>query len=220
MEKKKTLKWEYRNPAELKPYPKNAKLHDERQISNVANSIKRFGWAQPIAVDANDVVIIGHCRLLAAKRLGLNEVPVVRLDYLTEEQVKELRIADNKTNESPWDFGFLSEELAELDFDGFDLDFGFPALDDVSDAIGQTYTGEVPANTAGTTTAPADDPYLPEPYDEEMASEYAQNSENYVVKRRIIITYLPEQEQELIRAIGIPGEGVNKVVYDITELTK
>ena len=113
-----------RKVSELTPYGKNAKTHDEKQIANVANSIKRFGWQQPIVVDEQGVVVIGHCRLLAAKKLGLHDVPVTIASGLTEDEVKELRIADNKTNESPWDLGLLAEDIDGLDFEGFDLDFG------------------------------------------------------------------------------------------------
>lgn len=215
---KKILKWEYRDPAELKPYPQNTKLHDETQIDNVAKSIEKFGWAQPIAVDANDVVIIGHCRLLAAKKLRLKSVPVVRLDWLTDEQVRELRIADNKTNESPWDFSALEKELADLSFDGFDFDFDFSPLEQTAQTMSTSYPATAPEQPYNAPVEGEEDPYLPEPYDEDMANEYAKNAEEYVVKRRVIITYLPEQEQEVMQKLGIPGEGVDKVVYDITEL--
>lgn len=110
--------------SELKPYEKNAKKHDKTQIDNVAESIKQFGFVQPIVVDKNGCVIIGHCRLEAAKKLNMAEVPCVCVDDLTEEQVKALRIVDNKSNESPWDFDFLADELAEISLDGFDFDFG------------------------------------------------------------------------------------------------
>lgn len=110
----------------LKPYAKNAKLHDAKQIANVANSIKRFGWQQPLVIDDAGVVVIGHCRLLAAKKLGMKTVPVTVASGLTEEEIRELRIADNKTNESPWDVDLLAEDLDGLCFDGFDFDFGLP----------------------------------------------------------------------------------------------
>lgn len=113
-----------RKVSELTPYDKNAKQHDATQVANVANSIKRFGWQQPIVIDENGVVVIGHCRLMAAKKLNLNEVPVTIASGLTEDEIKELRIADNKTNESPWDLGLLAEDIEGLDFEGFDLDFG------------------------------------------------------------------------------------------------
>ena len=108
----------------LIPYSKNAKKHDETQISNVAESIKQFGFVQPVVVDKNGVIVIGHCRTLAAKKLGMKTVPCVMVDELTDEQVRALRIIDNKTNESPWDMELLAEELPEIDLSGFDFDFG------------------------------------------------------------------------------------------------
>ncbi len=120
----------YLSPDELIPYSGNAKQHPPDQIEHIANSIKAFGWQQPIVVDRERVVIIGHGRLLAAKELMLDKVPVVFADDLTEEQVKALRLADNKTNESPWDFGKLEEELAALSIAGLDMvQFGFDDLD-------------------------------------------------------------------------------------------
>lgn len=113
---------------DIKPYIKNAKIHPEAQISAVAESIRQFGFRQPIVVDAGNVVVIGHARLAAAKKLGLTEIPVVRADDLTPAQINALRLADNKTNESPWDFAVLSAELDDLaaDFDMADFGFGDP----------------------------------------------------------------------------------------------
>ena len=113
-----------KNLADLMPYAGNAKKHDSTQIANVAESIRQFGFVQPIVIDQNGVIVIGHCRALAAKKLGMKEVPCVCVDDLTPEEVNALRIVDNKSNESPWDFDILPDELAELDFDGFDFDFG------------------------------------------------------------------------------------------------
>lgn len=109
---------------DLIPYERNTKKHDKTQINNVAESIKQYGFVQPIVIDKNNVVVIGHCRLLAAKQLKMKEVPCVCVDDLTEEQVKALRIVDNKSNESEWDLDILPDELAELDLSGFDFDFG------------------------------------------------------------------------------------------------
>lgn len=108
----------------LIPYSRNAKKHDETQIANVAESIKQFGFVQPVVVDKNGVIVIGHCRTLAAKKLGMKTVPCVMVDELTDEQVRALRIIDNKTNESPWDMELLGDELADIDLSGFDFDFG------------------------------------------------------------------------------------------------
>ena len=111
------------NIQDIKPYENNAKKHDETQIKNVAESIKQFGFVQPIVLDKNNEIVIGHCRYEASKLLGLEEVPGVRVDELTDEQVKKLRIVDNKANESPWDFDLLEQELENLDMDDFDFDF-------------------------------------------------------------------------------------------------
>ena len=111
------------NIQDIKPYENNAKKHDETQIQNVAESIKQFGFVQPIVLDKNNEIVIGHCRYEASKLLGLEEVPCVRVDDLTDEQVKKLRIVDNKANESPWDFDLLEQELENLDMDDFDFDF-------------------------------------------------------------------------------------------------
>lgn len=113
---------------DLKPYEKNAKKHDKAQIDNVAESIKQFGMVQPIVVDKDNVVIIGHCRLEACKKLKYKEVPCVKADELSEEQVTKLRLLDNKLNESEWDFDLLGEELFELDLSDFELDWGLPEL--------------------------------------------------------------------------------------------
>lgn len=112
----------------IAPYGLNAKRHDQKQISNVANSIKRFGFVQPLVIDHNNTIVIGHCRYEAAKYLGLKYVPCVKASELTPEEIKELRIADNRTNESPWDYDLLEEEMAALKFDGFN--FEFEAIDE------------------------------------------------------------------------------------------
>lgn len=114
------------NVRDIIPYANNAKKHDDKQIKNVMESIRQFGFAQPLVVDKNNVLIIGHCRLTASKRLKLTEVPVLKMDNLTEEQVKKLRLLDNKLNESDWDIDLLLEEINGLEFDGFDMDWDLP----------------------------------------------------------------------------------------------
>ena len=126
---------EWKDIASVKPYARNAKKHDDKQIANVAESIKQFGWQQPIVCDADGVIIIGHCRLLAAKKLGLKKVPVKTVDNLSEEQVKKLRALDNKLNESEWDFDLLAEDIGELDFSGFDIDWGLPSDVDETEIV-------------------------------------------------------------------------------------
>lgn len=117
---------EYLNPSELTPYGKNAKRHPAEQVKLIANSIRQFGFQQPIVVDKDNVVVIGHGRLLASKRLKLDSVPVVKIENLTDDQIKALRLADNKVAESEWNTDLLIDEIADIDIDmsdfGFDID--------------------------------------------------------------------------------------------------
>ena len=117
---------QYRRLDEITPYENNAKTHDQTQINNVAESIRQYGFVQPIVVDCDGVIVIGHCRALAAKKLGMESVPCVCVDDLTPEQVNALRLVDNKSNESDWDFDLLADELEGLDLTGFDFDWGLP----------------------------------------------------------------------------------------------
>ena len=136
------IKW--REIESVKPYAKNAKLHDKTQIANVAESIKQFGWQQPIVIDSKGVIIVGHCRYSAAKKLKMKEVPCVVADGLTEEQVKKYRLLDNKTNESDWDLGLLSDDLEGLDFSGFDVDWGIVDEEQESEVVDDDFEIEVP----------------------------------------------------------------------------
>ena len=121
--------------ADIVPYAKNAKKHDNRQINNVAESIKQYGFVQPIVIDRDGVIVIGHCRALAAKKLGMKEVPCVCVEDLTPEQVNALRIVDNKSNESEWDFDILPDELAEIDLSNFSFDFGIYGDEEESEIV-------------------------------------------------------------------------------------
>jgi len=106
----------------IKPYERNPRLNDNA-VDAVAASLQEFGFKQPIVVDSNGVIIVGHTRWKAARKLGLAKVPVHVAKDLTPEQVKAYRIADNKTGElAGWDFDILPIELAELQQGGFDLD--------------------------------------------------------------------------------------------------
>lgn len=133
---------------ELLPYQRNQKDHPESQVRNLANSLQRFGWVQPVVIDERNMIVIGHGRVLGAKMLGLTEAPVVRTVDLTEDEIRELRIIDNKLNESEWN-EFLDQDVRELTFEGFDLDFekfltgGGTTEEDVQE---DGFTGEPPAN--------------------------------------------------------------------------
>ncbi len=111
------LKIEYKNVSELIPYINNPRINDNA-VDVVAASIKEFGFKNPIIIDKENVIIAGHTRLKAARKLGLQEVPTIKAEDLTDEQVKALRLVDNKTGElTEWDWNVLEKELAELEFE-------------------------------------------------------------------------------------------------------
>ena len=114
------------------PYEMNAKIHTDEQVEQIANSIRQFGWKQPLVVDKDGTIIVGHGRYAAANLLKLKKVPVVVASDLTEDETKAYRIADNKANESEWDFKKLREELEniEIDMDDFGVDFDFEEMDE------------------------------------------------------------------------------------------
>lgn len=108
----------YRKTADLIPYAMNSRTHDEQQVSQIAASIKEFGFNNPIAIDGENGVIAGHGRLMAAQKLGLDEVPTIELSHLTEQQKKAYVIADNKIAiNASWDAEILKFELQDLDSD-------------------------------------------------------------------------------------------------------
>lgn len=114
---------------ELVPYENNPRKNDEA-VQKVAESIKEFGFKVPIIVDKNNVIVAGHTRLKAAQELGLETVPVIKADDLTEEQVRAFRLADNKTAEfAEWDFVALQEELDQISEIDMSL-FGFEEIEE------------------------------------------------------------------------------------------
>ena len=113
---------EYQPIDALVPYARNAKQHSDAQVAQIAASIREFGWGAPILVDGENNVIAGHGRLLAARKLGMTEVPVVPLHHLSNTQRRALILADNKIGENAtWENELLGLELAELQEAGFDL---------------------------------------------------------------------------------------------------
>lgn len=114
--------------SEIKPYENNPRNNDDA-VQYVANSLKKFGWKQPIVVDKDGVIVAGHTRYRAALQLGMKTAPCVVADDLTEEEIRGYRLADNKTAEmAGWNFPLLDLELAEITT--FDMaDFGFQKVE-------------------------------------------------------------------------------------------
>ena len=133
---KKNMTIVMKNIVEIKPYENNPR-HNESAIDAVASSIKEFGWKQPLVIDKDNVIVVGHTRWLAAKKLGLSEVPCLIASDLTDEQIAAYRLADNKTNElATWDFEKLKTELesiSDIDMSQFGFEELEASLDDVKD---------------------------------------------------------------------------------------
>jgi len=177
------MKVQYVSVDEITPYENNPR-NNEGGVGAVANSIRKFGWRVPILVDEENVIIAGHTRLKAAKKLGLERVPIVVASGLTPAQCKAYRLADNKTSElSHWNFDTLNIELDDLlKFPDIDMgEFGFKAFEVEDDNL--------PDELKGKELSPDELPKL--------------MGDNHVPYDRIIITFLPEEQGELEERLGI-----------------
>lgn len=134
----------------LKPYERNAKIHSEEQVKKIADSIKEFGFVNPVLIDRDYNIIAGHGRVMAAESLGLDTVPCLYVEGLTDEQRRAYILADNRLGElAEWNMDIVNAELLELDGEGFDISLtGFDIdaeiappkeREDLSDEITEEY---------------------------------------------------------------------------------
>jgi len=147
----------------LIPYARNSRTHDDAQVAQIASSIREFGFTNPVLIDGDGGVIAGHGRIMAARKLSLQEVPCIRLGHMTDAQKRAYVIADNKLAlNAGWDNEMLAIEFAELEDIGFDLDLtGFnadeiEALKPVEIEPGLTDEDEVPEAPVDPVTKPGD----------------------------------------------------------------
>lgn len=132
---------------ELRPYENNARKHEKEDVDAIAKSIKEFGFKDPIGVwSEKNIIVEGHGRLMAAKKLGMTEVPVIRLDDLTDEQRRAYALAHNKTAElSVWDSDILAEELLSIsDIDMSELGFEIEIPDENKEVEEDDYEVDLP----------------------------------------------------------------------------
>lgn len=132
------MKIELKDIDSLIPYAKNARIHNEAQIAQIAGSIKEFGFNNPVLIDKDNGIIAGHGRVMAARKLGLQEVPTIQLDHLSDNQRRAFILADNRiAMNSHWDEEILSLELSDLKnaMDLTDLGFEVPELDKLMNGI-------------------------------------------------------------------------------------
>lgn len=133
----------YKKVSELKLNPNNPRKNDDA-VDVIAKSIEKYGFKNPLIIDENNVVWCGNTRLKASKKLKLKEVPCIVASDLTEEQIRELALIDNKSSEiADWDYDLLKEELNVLDLSDFDVEWYLPAddidWDNVDDLDDETY---------------------------------------------------------------------------------
>jgi hypothetical protein len=217
------LKIEYMDKKTLKPYARNAKLHPAEQVEQIKKSIEQFGFNDPIAVYGKNEIIEGHGRLLAVMEMDdVQTVPVIRLDHLSDEERRAYSLVHNKlTMNSGFDYDLLHEELRNLTIDMRDFDLNLD--EEPWTPVSGSNTAEQPKvepqfTPNGVTTGEAGgyDPYLPETYNDADIQEYIDNQERFTVKKRVIITYLPEQEEALATMLRLPE--IEKVLYDFEDL--
>lgn len=186
--------------SEIIPYENNPRENNEA-AEVIAESIREFGFKNPIILDADNVIVCGHARLKAAMLLGLEEVPTITVDELTPAQIRAFRIADNKTSElAGWDYEALQREFEGLQSEDFDLNLtGFNEYE-------QTEYGMPDA--------------VPEKLDKEEFKEYQQEAENEVLRAfAIVITCANEGEKGALAEI-LHENGTLKRLYRADELMK
>lgn len=181
---------------ELKPYENNPRKN-EKAIEYVANSIKEFGFKVPLVIEKDGTIVTGHTRYQACKQLGIDEIPCIVADDLTPKQIKAFRIADNKTNDmAEWDDDLLSLELKDI-LDDIDMtDFGF---------------GEFELSILT-------EDMQPDGYDDDLIKEYSNNSDNFLINKRAIITYKTEEQEKWLKQLLKEENEELKVVYTAEEL--
>ena len=192
---KELLKVEYVPIESIETYANNAKVHTPEQIEQIKNSIEKFKMNDPIGI-WHDTIVEGHGRYMACKELGYEEIPIIRLDHLTDKQRKAYIIAHNKiTLNTHFDNEILGEELKTI-LDDFDMtDFGFGDFE---------------------LTMLTED-FTPDPYEEQDVIDFTKDGEVGLAKKRVIITYDDDTKDRVEELLGI--DEVKKVVYDISELS-
>lgn len=192
------LKIEYVPKEALKPYVGNAKLHPAEQVEQIKNSIRDFGFDDPIAVWGENEIVEGHGRLLAVMEMDdVDTVPIIRLDHLSDKQRKAYIIAHNKlTLNTTFDNDLLSEEIRSIMDDINMTDYGF---------------GEFELSILT-------EDFDPERYADEEISGYDGYGDSFIEKKRVIISYSSEEEDEVKKLLNV--DEIKKVTYDISEILK
>ena len=227
------LKIEYLPLEDIKPYAGNAKLHPAEQIEQIKNSIKEFGFDDPIAI-WNGEIVEGHGRYIAAQELGIETVPIIKLDHLTDAQRRAYNIAHNKlTMNSGFNFELLQLELDALELDM--TDFGFTeaeilelTVDDSEETGNAPLVGNIPQGNVYSggesgseyTESYPTSPSLPNDRrnTEDDLDLYEEKAETMVTKRVILVYRTDEEEIKLKKILGVEEDKMLGVVYDVANI--
>lgn len=220
------LKIEYLPIGELKTYANNAKIHTAEQIEQIKNSIQEFGFNDPIAVWKDNEIIEGHGRLIAAQELGLETIPVIRLDSLTDEQRRAYALAHNKlTMNTDFDINIVGIEIESiLDIDLTDLGFSEAEILELTIDDSPAITPySVPSDEAiGFERESRQDlpsSYMADEFKRELDKYEAHANDSGLVTKRVILIYRNESEMEFIKSLlRIKPENDLNVVYDIRDI--
>lgn len=211
----------------VKPYEKNPRKND-KAVDGVAESIKQFGFQQPIVIDKNGVIVAGHTRYKAALKLGFDTIPCVRADDLTQKQIKAYRILDNKLNElASWDFEMLGEELETFEFDFEPFDVEIPKFD-WKELLDEEKYGVLPPltkleNDTNSENSNSENESISRSTSctniiESQNEESISDDGKFLPpnRKRIIIWFCEEQSNELAKLLGLSS--LDKDSYEIEEL--
>jgi hypothetical protein len=202
------MKIEQRKVESLIPYINNSRKHSDEQVAQIAASIKEFGWTNPVLVDGDNGIIAGHGRLMAARKLGMDEIPTIELAHLSQAQKKALIIADNKLAlNAEWDENLLKLELQDLEELSFDLNLlGFDSNEineffDKNEEVQNPYSDKVNAPTYEPTEEKPDITSL---YNDEKAMSLIEDIKN---------SKLPEKEKNFLMAAA-----ARHIVFDFQQI--
>lgn len=185
------LKIQYKPIQDLIPYARNSRTHSDAQVSQIAASIKEFGWTNPVLLDGENGIIAGHGRVLAAQKLGESEVPTIELSHMDENQKRAYIIADNKLAlNAGWDNEMLALELADLKDAGYDLGLTGFSMDEIEDL-----NPEEPENTY---TQKVDVPTYEPSGDKPDITELFDDSHAFNLIEKIKSSKLPQAEKDFL----------------------
>lgn len=192
------IKFEYRDVDLLVPYARNARVHTEEHVAELAGSIREFGFNVPVLIDEDNNIMAGHGRVLAARKLGMEKVPVVIASHLSDIQRRAFILADNKLHDnSSFDFELLNLELQDLKSGGFDLDLiGFDEIEVLQ----------------------ATEDVDPEGFDSDEFKDFVKDEDEFLAKKRVIIVYSDEEEGFVKALLGVAPDEKLIVVYDASDL--